>query len=490
MCVLFACVLGAAGAPELRLVSRVELEDGMEILAYDPGTGSLVGVGGATEYIYSIDGHGGVHLRWRSGFPGRPELRPTSIAVDPAGRGFAASSWIPTPVDAEQAVVRFTDLRDGSDAGQLPAGMHPDCVAFSPDGRYLLLANECEPGQSDLPGGLTLIDLSGVRSVKDLAGLDGAEHFGFDPEHLGQGVDLSGLRISAKLIDRPTIDIEPEYFAPTNEGVWVSLQENNALAYFEYARRKWTRIVPLGTMRFPFDAVDGDGFGLNAFEGFALLHEPDTIVLVHSAGRELLLLANEGEQNDEDIITLGEAIRAGLIDPDALDRLNTRYGDVAGRLGALRISTIDGDTDHDGDIDIPTAIGGRSISLIDTESGREVWNSGSAIETVTAERFPELYNAGDTRSSAAGPEPEGLAVGEIDGRTIAFVGLERTSVLMMYDQTDPLSPTLLAMRALGDACPSPEGLVFIDTGARQFLAVASELGHGCLTVYEIVLDGK
>ena len=49
----------------------------------------------------------------------------------------------------------------------------------------------------------------------------------------------------------------------------------------------------------------------------------------------------------------------------------------------------------------------------------------------------------DDRSDDKGAEPEALTVGEIDGRTIAFVGLERQGGIMMYDITGMVKPKFL-----------------------------------------------
>lgn len=474
-------------APALRLVHNEIVEDGVEIVHYDAPTRSLMAVGGDAQYRFALREDGAIELTWREVFSRSGEWTPTSIAVDPKGRGFAASSWVPTPVDAAQGMVQFVDLRDQRVVWQLPVGEHPDCIAFTPDGDWLMIANECEPASRDLPGALTLIDLSRVESVSDLTGLNETITYGFGPEHLHESVTLGALRISAHLRDQPERDIEPEYLAPTSGGAWVSLQENNALAYFDLAQRKWTRIMPLGALSFPFDPDDGGEIDLLARDGLALLHEPDTIDYARINGRGVIILANEGEQDDSDTIRLKDAMANGIIDPGALARLSARYGDVRSALGRLWISTIDGDLDGDGDIDIPTTVGGRSVSLIDEATGVELWNSGPQIELVTAETWPELYNADDSRSDRGGPEPEGLAVGEIDGRTIAFVGLERADIVMMYDISDPLGPRLLATQRLPELCSSPEGLEFFSDGPRHYLAVAAEKGKGCLSIYRVML---
>ena len=45
----------------------------------------------------------------------------------------------------------------------------------------------------------------------------------------------------------------------------------------------------------------------------------------------------------------------------------------------------------------------------------------------------------DDRSGKKGPEAEAVTVGGIDGRIYAFLALERTGGIMVYDVTDPES---------------------------------------------------
>lgn len=110
----------------------------------------------------------------------------------------------------------------------------------------------------------------------------------------------------------------------------------------------------------------------------------------------------------------------------------------------------------------------------------------------------------DTRSDDKGPEPEGLTLGEVAGRTYAFVGLERVGGIFIYDvsqprravfvdyvntrdfsATDPalaggLSPEDLDFIPAGD---SPNGERILSEGHRfdvlpvlSYLAPSSDLG--------------
>jgi hypothetical protein len=111
-------------------------------------------------------------------------------------------------------------------------------------------------------------------------------------------------------------------------------------------------------------------------------------------------------------------------------------------LGRLRVTNALGDTDQDGDFDALYAYGSRSFSIW-TSDGERVYDSGSDFEQITAADLPAFFNASnnnstlDDRSDDKGPEPEDVVLGEIDGRTYAFVCLERIGGVMVYDVTDP-----------------------------------------------------
>ncbi|HMS66958.1 MAG TPA: hypothetical protein PKD18_02420, partial [Saprospiraceae bacterium] len=91
------------------------------------------------------------------------------------------------------------------------------------------------------------------------------------------------------------------------------------------------------------------------------------------------------------------------------------------------------------------AFGARSFTVWDAY-GNMVWNSGNEMEKITAEAYPANFNASNTnntkknRSDDKGPEPEAITIGEIDGKTYAFIGLERIGGVMVYDVTNPLKP--------------------------------------------------
>jgi hypothetical protein len=373
-----------------------------------------------------------------------------------------------------------------TDSGEVVAtfvtGYWPDMVCFSPDGGRVLVANEGEPGESDPSGSITVLDLARVRRSSDVASLGGSrlETVDFEPGSLARGVSLEGLRIAPALRDRPWVDIEPECIAPDAEGAWVSLQENNALARYDYSARAWTRMVPLGSIVQTVDASDDDG-GIHIDDAVAGLLMPDGVASYAAGERRYVVTANEGDSRNHDQTRLADA----SLDPVALARLLATYRDPRepAALGRLFISSFDGDDDGDGDIDSPTMLGTRSFSIFDAETGDRVYDSGSTLEVLVATLAPEVFNSDgdpatfDSRSDDRGPEPEGIALASLGGRHYLFVTLERCGGVAMFDVTDPSGPGFIdyaPAASAPDRAAGPEGVAVIKLGSEVFVAIGAE----------------
>ena len=171
---------------------------------------------------------------------------------------------------------------------------------------------------------------------------------------------------------------------------------------------------------------------------------PDAIAGFTIRGREYFITANEGDGRDWP--GFGDEVRVGsssvVLDPTAFPDAAALKANAA--LGRLNISRTDG-LGADGEYEALYAFGGRSATIWDSR-GERVWDSGDSIERRVAADAPAAFNASndnnalDDRSDNKGPEPEGVATGEIDGRTYAFVGLERIGGFVTFDVTDPRSP--------------------------------------------------
>jgi hypothetical protein len=232
------------------------------------------------------------------------------------------------------------------------------------------------------------------------------------------------------------------------------------------------------------------------------MYMPDTIAAYEVDGATYLVTANEGDARDYD--GYGEEARLGDLVLDATVFPNAAELQREENLGRLRVSTASTDTDGDGLVDRIAAFGGRSFSIWDA-AGNLVFDSGDAIERITAELLPDFFNSSgendsfDSRSDDKGPEPEALALGEIDGRTYAFVGLERIGGVMVWEITDPRAPVFVqyannrdftaADEDAGDL--APEGIAFVPAAESPtgvpLLIVANEFS-GTTTVWEIAVS--
>ncbi len=416
----------------------------------------------------------------------------SSTALDPKGRGFGAVALIPTLNGTATGKVAFFDFKPTTPATArklkvLDVGFHPDCIKFSPDGNKLIVANEGERttgGATDAPGSISIIDLTGIKTPANIAAATFTQAkvttFDFQAANLGSGVVLTGLRYNDEFPMNPANyhrAIEPEYVAPMNDKVYVTLQENNAIAEFTYATGKWTKITPLGTITQTIDASDQDGPTntklVSIDETVPGLPMPDGINAFEISGQRYLITVNEGDARPDDgDISRVSAAGVPPVSPKvgmAIDTTVFASGiNATNRLARLNISLVDGDTDTDGDIDVPTMIGTRSFTIWNADTGALVWDSGS-LETQLNTLAPAYHNMNnglltdwDTRSDDKGPEPEALTVGIYGSSTLAFVGLERQNGILVYNITNPLNPILLGYQNnLERGIISPESVVFI-----------------------------
>ncbi len=469
-----------------------------EILAYsaDQQTvlSTLAGADGYGVQVLNLNSNGGLSERgivsFGTAFGSLADINSaSSTSIDPLGRGFGVVSLIPTLNGSTQGKLGFFDYRSGSIGAinTLDVGFHPDNVKFSADGSRLYIANEGEltvGGNSDAPGSVSVIDLSGVSNITDIASLNNSnvKTFDFQSANLASGVSLNGLRINDTTATDLYRHIEPEYISEMDNKLYVSLQENNAVGVFDLASEKWVDIHNLGTITQTIDASDKDG-GALINDVVAGMPMPDTIATFSKAGNKYIVTANEGDfrGDDADRVRVKD-IADSDIDNVTKSELNALYdGDFTAddALGRLRVSNIDGDTDGDGDIDVLTMPGTRSFSVWNAETGALVSDTGS-LEELLLSLDPDKHNMNgkiskyDKRSDDKGPEPEALVLAELDGKQIAFVGMERQNGILAFELTDPSSPQFIGyVNSIADGLVSPESLVLVD-------AIDSPTGHALL----------
>lgn len=366
------------------------------------------------------------------------EIRSVAYADEVLAVAFAAIR--PT----ERGRVLFFDP-DGDPTGDpVRSGVDPDAMAFTPDGRKLVLASTSEAsGDDDPEANISIIRVtrrSRHKVTTDVNTIGFSRFNGRAAQLRARGVRIFGPGATV------AEDLEPESvtIAPDGSRAWVSVGRNNAVAEVDLRSETLTAIHGLGTrdLNRPgqgIDASDRDG-RVNIrpwpLRGY---YQPDGIG-VYPAGSPLYLVtANEGDPRDDETARVGSL----RLDPSAFPQASLlQRPENLGRLGVTRVEE---DRDRDGDHDQLLLLGTRSLSVW-TTSGQQLFDSGDAFERVTARAVPRFFNTGDdfnrfdARSDDRGPEPEPLAVGEVAGRWYAFVGFERIGGVIAYDVTDPARP--------------------------------------------------
>lgn len=382
-------------------------------------------------------------------------------------------------------------------------GALPDMITFTPDGTRMLVANEGEATLTANPeGSISIIDVSGGAASASVLATAG---FG---AYNGQEASLraAGVRIIPDPAGPAGVtvaqDFEPEFISVSPDGTqaFVTIQEANAVAVLDLATNTITELQPLGLKDHdalgngidPSDRDNGSGGPAINIRNVPVLgmYMPDGIASYEVAGHTYYVTANEGDSRAFEEIRVGAA--GYVLDPTAFPDAAALKNNA--NLGRLQLTNATGDTDGDGDKDEIHAFGARSFSIWD-ESGNLVFDSGDDFEQITASLDAASFNSDgtpasfDTRSDNKGPEPEGVTVATLFGRTYAFVGLERTGGFMVYDVTDPDAATYVEYVRGPISDLAPEGVLFIDASqsptGTALLVVSNEVS-GTASVYSIV----
>ncbi|WP_230007447.1 choice-of-anchor I family protein, partial [Microbacterium sp. Bi128] len=409
--------------------------------------------------------------------------------------------------------------------GEVTVGALPDMVTFSKDGTYAVVANEGEPADdfsSDPEGSISIVALASTltapaQSAVKTAGFRAFEQGGtktLDPKVRVFGPDVAApdqgsTALSANRVSR---NLEPEYITVDGTVAYVTLQEANAIATVDLAKAEVTGILPLGYKDWGASALDTSdkdgGINIRSVAGLKGLYMPDGIASysanVGGKATTYLVTANEGDGREwGDFIDEARIKDLGKKDLAAVCETSPLAGRAADAdLGRLKVVTDLGKT-SDGCYSELYAYGGRSFSIWDTK-GTLVFDSGDQFEQKLKEVAPELFNVSndnntvDDRSDDKGPEPENVTIGVVDGRTYAFIGLERAGGVMVYDVTDPKNPAYVTYVNNRDASADvktpaagdlgPEGIAFVSalrspTGV-PLLITGNEVS-GTTTVFEV-----
>lgn len=462
--------------------------------------------------------------------------------------------------------VAFYQASDGLFLAAVEVGALPDMLTYTPDGTRVIVANEGEPNGAytvDPEGTISIIDVTGGASTVTAANVTTVSFGAFN------GSDMGDVRIFGPgATVAQDLEPEYIAVSADSATAWVSLQENNAIAEIDIATGTATAVWAMGFKNHrlvgnELDAGDKDDtISIRSWPIFSM-YMPDAIVAYEVNGKRYLVTANEGDAREyfDDSITDSAACTAAggfdfddddgcLIFIDEFDiedalaagaTIDLPDADVANFLVDSNFDGVVDEADLNTDASLSRyamtitlgstgtcdysngsiagcnfeaiyGYGGRSFSIFDADSQQIVFDSGSDFEVITAQRLGIDFNSdndengsGDSRSDAKGPEPEGITLGTINGKTYAFIGLERVGGVMVYDISSPENAEFVQYITSRDFTISdvsdptvaddidlgPEGIEFIaasdSPNGKALLLVSNEVS-GTLAVFEINID--
>lgn len=473
-----------------------------EIVAHDP----------STQRLYIANSIGGKLDIVNFANPSSPSLL-LSVPITTYGNinsvavrnGIVACAMEGTNPQDSGRVVFFN--ANGAFVNQVKVGMMPDMITFNQAGTRVLTANEGEPNATysiDPDGSISIINISGGianLTQTNVAHITFTAYNGQESTLRAQGIRIFGLNANASK------DFEPEYITVSKDDskAWVTLQENNAIVEINLTTNTITNIRAMGTKNHASldNGMDVSnvtkGINISNFpvKGFYL---PDAIASYTVGGVNYYITANEGDTRDYPSGAYTEEVRIGSanLDPGKFPFANQMRNNSV--MGRLIVSNKNGDTDNDGDLDTLYSIGARSFSIWNANTGNLVYDSKDDLELITATNsFSNIFNCSNTnntrkdRSDDKGPEPEGVALGQIGPSTYAFIAVERIGGVMVYDVTNPATPTFVTYvnnRNLvtlgGDR--GAEGIIFIpqsESPNGQHIVIAANEISSSLSIWGI-----
>lgn len=362
---------------------------------------------------------------------------------------------------------------------EITVGALPDMVTFSPDGKYIMTANEGEPNADytvDPDGSVSIIEVNNGYAVTTL------NFAGFASQLTT--LRTKGFRVS-KTAKSFAADIEPEYvtISADSKTAWVTLQENNGVAQIDLTTKTISSVFGLGYKDFNtaengIDVSDKDL--VVAFAPWKLkgLFMPDAIANYTVNGTPYFITANEGDAREYDGYADVNRLKNMNLDATIFPNAASLKADAS--MGRLNLVSTEGDTDTDGDLDELISFGARSFTIWNGNTGSLVYDSKNDLD----KRSNDFGTYDDARSDDKGSEPEAVVVAKMGNKQILFVGLERTDTVIVYDITNPAAPQYLQSIKTGDA---PEGLLFVPASKspnnRSLLVVSSE-GDGIVKFFQ------
>ncbi|XP_071945476.1 mesenchyme-specific cell surface glycoprotein-like [Antedon mediterranea] len=337
-------------------------------------------------------------------------------------------------------------------------GASPDMILFSSDCRTIVVSNEGKASISatnvfhDPEPTITFINNFEGRTRPIASSLDFMHLNAKEFQYIMYGIRKPYAPSTFSM------NLEPESIAFSNDEtkLYVTLQENNGIMVIDMATRKLENIFALGFKswaKLGLDASSADGGTRLKNYPIYSLYQPDGLAYFENNGEGYIITANEGAdiELDQAGVTFQESERASTLaqyqmfsqklPQELLKSLSNNR-----QLGQLEISKVDG-LDQSGKIERVFFYGGRGFSIwrardmkLQYDSGDEVarkhkqfynsiFNSDSTTKNPTQHRPMDLK---DVRSDNKGSECETVVMGEVNGKRIIILAIDRVSTIMVY----------------------------------------------------------
>ncbi|XP_077866854.1 mesenchyme-specific cell surface glycoprotein-like [Saccoglossus kowalevskii] len=477
--------------------------DVAEQLAHDPKDHLVYVVGTHVIHILDVSDADNPYIVYHSNIT-------QGVATDIELCGdYVGMSVVAVPKTSPGTVLIF-DRYDGTGIWnpihEITVGALPDMLHFTKDCTTIVVANEGEPGESELEEG-TYVDPEGSVTIitfpsKDLSQtpqITTADFTTFNDradQYVSNGVRAPMMGQVPQISSGFSQNMEPEY---------VAFNEDDSIAYIALQERINIQSWPILGM-----------------------YQPDGLIYIHIDDAGYLVMANEGDSMEiefeddswDESITGHVFVQDDLLSTTVSDRIAHALANDS-MLGRLGFSMVDGKSaSNSTKYDTFYSYGGRSFSIIRTSDMHSVFDSGSELESIHAEVYPSIFNMNgkfsnleetpedliDSRSDNKGPEPESLAYGKVGSKDILFIGNERMNTIMLYSVTggggilsvafesiyragglDDTFDNLYGERNLGDY--DPEDMRFVDgpvsPNGRPMLLVAATVS-GTVSLYEVL----
>ena len=230
------------------------------------------------------------------------------------------------------------------------------------------------------------------------------------------------------------------------------------------------------------DSGDGGGYKPATNHDVYGLTMPDGLATFSYNGENFILATGEGDDRN-DFLNPDETARvSALLTAAAAATPAQKAGLLAANARRLNILTNTGDLDGDGIVDQAYTLGSRSLQIFDSK-GNVVFDSGAALEELAVDKG--LYPI-NSREDDKGVEPEMVEVFTINGRTYAFVTLERTTTSMaaVFDVSNPYAPVAVDP-VIFPGAQRVEGITFLTTATNAARSViASSEGNDVVSVVD------